>query len=1134
MAPVGEECTGRDIKDVTKCVDISNIYTVTHENYLPVTIGNKQTMALVDTGASISVVSQTLIDTFTPNELTFTKSDYQAIIGVGGERHSVINKVDLPITVGDTRVSQTFHVLEGHHMVILGMDYLKSQGAIVNLDDCTLTLRSGEHIKLQPPSRQSCLSRATHAVTVPPHSVKVINTTCSKRYKEPTVILFEPTTKSQQEQNIHMMDMLVTVKDRRAACRIANTTDEPVHIKRGQTLMIGRRANISEIMSIEEPSQFDTDPANHSDHKSQEEDTPDLQFNFNVGTDTLSADQVLQLQGLLHDNHEVFAANKSDLGRTTLAQHVIDTGDAKPTAQRFYRQSPTKHSIIEEQIQTLVRQGLLEPSTARWTSPVVLVKKKDGSWRLCGDFRKLNSVTKPQAFPLPRLEDVWDMLGDKHASIYSVCDISATYWQIPMHPDSMEQTSIVTPSGQWQWTVLPYGLRNSAATFMSVMHAALQPLINDCILIYVDDVIIFSRNFEEHMDHLNLVFKHLKAAGLRLKPNKCHFAKAEVQYLGHRLSVSGVKPNPAKTEIVEHFPVPRNQREVRSFLGLTNYYRRFVKGYSMIAAPLNKLLSKAVEFSWSEDCEKAFTVLKQKLISAPILGFPDMDKPFVLTTDASGTGLGFILSQKDDENHERVIMFGGRALHKSEKNYTVTEIEALAVVYAVDECRVYLADREFTIITDHQCLQYLDRFKDSLPRLNRWAMKLQSYQYKVCYKKGSANTNADALSRIPWEQMEENTSRKTDKPVVDVSVIHPERVYHQVTFMFDGEQEDTIPVATYKVSRPCEPSVDKDAVAAVMVIEPDELPSAQQNCPEIGPYYDFIQYGVLPEDNKLARKLAHQEDQYIIIDDVMYHRHNPGQRSKFRPDLHLCISKQVVVPINYRARLLDQYHDAMVGGGHQGYDRTYYALKHKYFWPRMYTDVCEYIKRCDTCQRIKCNPHAKPVPLTPMPIVATFERWHMDFLMMKESKDGFKYILLLVDSYSRWCEAFPMKSQDAYAVARVLFSEIITRYGAPRSLVTDRGRQFTSQLIKAVCEIFSIKKHFTSSYHPQSNASCERMNSFIAQTLRAYCAKDQLDWPSILPAVMMAYRQTPATRSTSFSPFRSSLDSLWLCLQMWS
>ena len=228
----------------------------------------------------------------------------------------------------------------------------------------------------------------------------------------------------------------------------------------------------------------------------------------------------------------------------------------------------------------------------------------------------------------------------------------------------------------------------------------------------------------------------------------------------------------------------------------------------------------------------------------------------------------------------------------------------------------------------------------------------------------------------------------------------------------------------------------------------------------------------------------------------------------------------MVVPINYRARLLDQYHDAMVDGGHQGYDRTYYALKHKYFWPRTYTDVCEYIKRCDTCQRIKCNPHAKPVPLTPMPIVATFERWHMDFLMMKESKDGFKYILLLVDSYSRWCEAFPMKSQDAYAVARVLFSEIITRYGALRSLVTDRGRQFTSQLIKALCEIFSIKKHFTSSYHSQSNASCERMNSFIAQTLRAYCAKYQSDWPSILPAVMMAYRQTPATRSPSFSPFQ--------------
>ena len=1092
---------------------MSNVDTIAHENYLPVTIGNIQAMALVDTGASISVVSQTLVNNIKCDRLEITDADYQAIIGVGGERHNIINKVVLSLNIGDTCISHAFHVLQGHHMVILGMDFLKAQGVIVNLEESSLTLRDGVCVRLQAPAKQSCLARATRALALPPHSVRVIATTCSKRYKDPTLVLFEPTTICQQQPSVCLMDMLVAVKGKRAVCRIVNTGNEVAHIKKGQTLMIGRRASMTEIMSVDDPPRLErtTTP----DNKAQQMPSSNDQPAFNIGTDTLSTEQVNELKKLLHHHQGIFTVDKSDLGRTTLEEHVIDTGGAQPTAQRFYRQSPQKRAIVHEQIQALVQQGLLEPSTSRWTSPVVLVKKKDGAWRFCGDYRKLNSVTKPQSFPLPRLEDVWDMLGDKGASIFSVCDVSAAYWQIPMHPDSKEKTAIVTPSGQWQWNVLPYGLRNSAATFMSVMHKALQPLINDCIIIYVDDVIIFSENFEEHTKHLAQVFKHLEAAGLRLKPSKCHFAKTEVQYLGHVLSASGVKPNPAKTDVVEHFPVPQTQKEVRSFLGLTNYYRRFVKGYSMIAAPMTKLLSKDVEFSWSEECEKAFNLLKQRLITAPILGFPDMCKSFVLTTDASGTGLGFILSQKGDDSREIVIMYGGRSLHKAEKNYTVTEIEALAVVYAVQECRVYLADKEFLIVTDHQCLQYLDRFKDTTPRLNRWAMQLQSYQYKVCYKKGSANTNADALSRIPWDRVE----KTAQKPTVDIVTLRPERALDEVMFIYEGEQEDTIPVATYNVSRSSDPSIDRDQVTAVMAVEPDKLSSVQRDCPEIGPYHAFFKDGTLPQDGKLARKLAHQEEHYVMLEDVLYHLHDPGQRSKSGPDSLRCMSKQVVVPIAHRARLLDQYHDAMVGGGHQGYDRTYYALKHKYFWPRMYSDVCEYIKRCDTCQRIKSDHHTRPVPLTPMPIVATFERWHMDFLIMKETKEGFRYILLLVDSYSRWCEAFPMKSQDAHSVAKVLYSEVITRYGAPRSLVTDRGRQFTSKLIKALCEIFSIKKHFTSSYHPQSNAACERMNSFIAQTIRAYCAADKSDWPSILPAVMMAYRHTPATRSTTFSPF---------------
>ena len=244
-----------------------------------------------------------------------------------------------------------------------------------------------------------------------------------------------------------------------------------------------------------------------------------------------------------------------------------------------------KRDKIDRQVEELLQLGLVRPSSSEWTSPVVLVKKADGSWRMCCDYRKLNAVTKPQSYPLPRLEDVWDAIGEHDTHILSVIDMSNGFWQLAMHPNSIEKTSFVTPNGQFEWTCLPYGLSNSPVTFMCTVHQALRGLVFKCCVIYVDDVICYSSNMAEHLTHLQLIFDRLNKAGLKLTPQKCQFAAREVKYLGHILSPQGVKPNPEKTAIVDTFPAPRNVKEVRSFLGLTNYYRRFILDYAKLAAP---------------------------------------------------------------------------------------------------------------------------------------------------------------------------------------------------------------------------------------------------------------------------------------------------------------------------------------------------------------------------------------------------------------------------------------------------------------------------------------------------------------------------------------------------------------------
>ena len=300
-----------------------------------------------------------------------------------------------------------------------------------------------------------------------------------------------------------------------------------------------------------------------------------------------------------------------------------------------------------------------------------------------------------------------------------------------------------------------FGLKNSPAFFATLTNKILGGYTGKFCSIYIDDIIFWSQTFEEHLNHLSQIFDRFKKANLKLKPTKCHFAKPEVLYLGHIISKDGIKVDPSKTNAVKTFPMPRNQHDIRSFLGLCNYYRKFVKNYSKITNPLNKLLVKDTKFKWTSKCQDAFEFLKEKLINAPILASPDMNKPFILTCDASKSAVGYILSQLGDDNKEHVISYNGRSLRPSEKNYGITELECLSVIDAVEHYYVYLTSQPFKIITDHQAIKYIQNFKHQNPRLMRWSLKLQNWDFTVEYKPGSKNTDADCLSRRPYKPEQE-------------------------------------------------------------------------------------------------------------------------------------------------------------------------------------------------------------------------------------------------------------------------------------------------------------------------------------------------------------------------------------------
>lgn len=352
---------------------------------------------------------------------------------------------------------------------------------------------------------------------------------------------------------------------------------------------------------------------------------------FDLTKSQLNEDQKQKLQFCLESNRDVFASDLSELGHATLLKHEIILQDSIPVQSRPYRISPKMKPEIDRQLEQLEKYHIIEESISDYSSPIVLIKKKaspgvkNPEYRLCIDYRALNSKTVSQKHPTPNMNDIIDALAQNRPQFMSVLDLFSGYYQCEVHPNSRHLTAFVTSDRHLQFKRLPFGLKNSPAFFIKLTNKILKGLTGKFCAIYIDDVIVWSKTFEEHLDHLSQVFERFRKANLKFKPSKCHFAKPEVKYLGHIITKEGIKVDPEKTEAVRSFPVPRTQHDVRSFLGLCNYYRKFVKNYSKITDPLNALLAKDAKFKWTPDCQEAFECLKDKLISAPILKFPNFD-----------------------------------------------------------------------------------------------------------------------------------------------------------------------------------------------------------------------------------------------------------------------------------------------------------------------------------------------------------------------------------------------------------------------------------------------------------------------------------------------------------------------------
>ncbi len=439
----------------------------------------------------------------------------------------------------------------------------------------------------------------------------------------------------------------------------------------------------------------------------------------------LAPNEVSELNDLIDEFADIFALNDQELGHTDIIRHRIDTGDHPPLRQPARRIPFSLRTKVEQMVEEMEEQGVIPPSTSPWASPIVLVAKKDGSTWFCIDYRRLNSITKKDVYPLPRIDDTLDSLAKQ--KYFTTLDLASGYWQVGMEETSQEKTAFITHNGLYEFRVMPFGLCNVPATFQRLMEVILHKLVNRGCLVYLDDILVFGATFDEHLENLTQVFSRLRDAGLCLKPAKCHLAKMEVEYLGHVVSHKGVAADPKKVDAVQNYPLPKDVNQLRSFLGLASYYRRFIPNFASVARNLHMLTRKGVTFDWTPECQSAFDKLKKLLTGAPLLAYPDFSQHFLLETDASISGLGAVLAQHNkDDNLVHPIAYASRTLLPHEANYGISELDGLGVVWAVKPFRHYLYGHKCDVFTDHEALKALLNTPHPSGKLARWGLALTS------------------------------------------------------------------------------------------------------------------------------------------------------------------------------------------------------------------------------------------------------------------------------------------------------------------------------------------------------------------------------------------------------------------------
>lgn len=1023
---------------------------------------------------------------------------------------------------------------------LIGIDFLIQIGASINLKTATLETPNAE----LPLYFQHDLSQYNAPqkpkfvpvqIIIPPRTTQIVKV---------------PVTEQNGVGILHYTDFevaeipeaLVNVTDFQALTMITNSRENPVKIKILEPLKI-EMINESE-MNFVDKMQI------NSDIDEQHLDKLHKQNLKNLRLEHCNPEEYKAIRDLCYEYRDIFYCEGTPLTFTNQIKHKINLTDETPIFTKTYRYPEIHRKEVHTQINKMLQDGIIQNSTSPWSSPIWVVPKKlDASgkrkWRIVVDYRKLNQKTIDDKFPLPNITDILDKLGK--AQYFTTLDLANGFHQIEMHKDDIPKTAFSTDTGLYEFRRMPFGLKNAPSTFQRVMNNVLRGFQNEICLVYLDDIIIFSTSLQEHVQRLKLVFERLRQSKFKIQLDKSEFLHKEIAYLGHKVTENGITPNPDKIEAVKNFPVPKTPKEIKAFLGLAGYYRRFIKDFAKISKPLTSCLKKNAKIEHTPSFLQAFNHLKELLINAPILKYPDFSKPFVLTTDASNFALGAILSQGTPPK-DQPIAFASRTLNETEQRYSTIEKELLAIVWSCKYFRPYLYGRKFQIFTDHRPLVWLFNLKEPNSKLMRWRLKLEEYDYEIIYKKGKHNLNADALSRIRLNAVETQSILNNPGDInfdieefldqnYDPNTLDPNEVSETLKMIEPAVKEPKFRILQNIQIRPPISNTSNTAHSANVPETLADIPildeiinnKIQQLIVTKSPYDSYqkinrenfdgnkIIKATIPANitavTKFMKEYLQDKTNYIYFVSKELRPLFQQSLSNYFRNYKLIECTKLVNNVQPDERELLILHKHEGKTNHRGIDETYKFLKANYYWKSMKADITKFINNCELCQRTKYDrkPPKQPLVLTETPS-RPFEIIHIDTFVLGKYK-----FLTILDKFSKFGHALPYFGTAISACQQLV--HFFSFHGIPKQIVADNGTEFKNDVVDSLLKVHGIKIHFTTPYHHESNSPVERLHSTLLEHIRLLKEKDpKADTPTLMSYAVIAYNSTIHS-TTNYTPF---------------